>query len=854
MTYTYVKVLLSLKRLFLFFSLVLFTNIMVGQTDSCETSLPFCTSDIYTFPASTNTTAQSGPDYGCLNLQPNPAWYYLKIGVPGDIIITMESMPPRDIDFICWGPFPDAISPCTAELTNQMIVDCSYANWTAEECYIPDGQIGEHYILVITNYSNQPCEITFLKTSGTGETDCTIVPPPVSNNGPLCVGDTLKLFADTVANTVYNWTGPDSFASTQQNPVIPNATLANSGAYTLIVNTGGNTSDPTFTTVIITALPIVDFTIDVNDTICSNELVTYTGSDISGTNITNWNWTFGDGNVATNQIVQHLYNTGGYFNSTLVAINSGSCTDTASLYIKVIANVSAIAGSDETICKNGSFDFSTSFILPDTINCDSLLWIGGMGNFDDPKVLHPVYFPEANELGSVQLGLVAFGRAPCENDTNFMILTIDSIPNVSFIIIPNDTVCINELVSFNAIDNNNTTIQNWQWDFGDGNFGNTQNETHTYTSILEDSVKLIAVNSYTCRDSMYAKIVVKNPVIDFSFTPKPACIGDTINFSGIGDVNFTDWNWDFGDGIIGIGKNISHLFAVPDTFEVTLNVCSKTAIDSAAVYTQSFADAGSPETLCETHPHDFALSSLQPVALNFDSLRWSGGMGSYTNPQILLPVYFPGLDETGPVQLRLIAFGKLPCGNDTSYVTITFDSIPDVGFTYSPNDSICVDEMISFTDVSTTNVTSWLWDFGDGISGTLQYPIHSYNLAGNYNVKLITSNNNSCSDSLTQLIQINPLPQPDFLLLPNDTVCAEMILTLEAFDIAGTNITDWNWDFGDGNVGTGQNVNHIYALPGDYSITLYVLNNNSCTGFKVKTVHIVSLPESDFTISPNDST
>ena len=172
----------------------------MGQSDSCETSLPFCTSDTYTFHAATNTTAQVGPFYGCLVNQPNPAWYYMKIGLPGDVEITMASFPPEDIDFICWGPFPDAFSPCAADLIESSVVDCSYANFSMEVCNIPNTQVGEYYILLITNFSNNECQINFHKTDGDGETDCSIVPPPVSNNGPLCVGDTLRLTTETLEN------------------------------------------------------------------------------------------------------------------------------------------------------------------------------------------------------------------------------------------------------------------------------------------------------------------------------------------------------------------------------------------------------------------------------------------------------------------------------------------------------------------------------------------------------------------------------------------------------------------------------------------------------------------------------
>jgi gliding motility-associated-like protein len=62
--------------------------------------------------------------------------------------------------------------------------------------------------------------------------------PLASSNTPICIGNTLELKAS--GGTNYSWTGPNSFASTDQNPTITNATAINSGRYSCsITGTGG---------------------------------------------------------------------------------------------------------------------------------------------------------------------------------------------------------------------------------------------------------------------------------------------------------------------------------------------------------------------------------------------------------------------------------------------------------------------------------------------------------------------------------------------------------------------------------------------------------------------------------------
>ena len=149
------------------------TGSVYSQAD-CSTSQPFCTSSAYSFPASTNTTAPNGPDYGCLNTQPNPAFYFMQIDQPGNLTITMQSTPLVDIDFICWGPFNDPATMCDS-LTGAYIEDCSYSTAAVEDCDIINAVTGQYYILLITNYSNQTCNIDFSLTGGNGTTSCCLL-------------------------------------------------------------------------------------------------------------------------------------------------------------------------------------------------------------------------------------------------------------------------------------------------------------------------------------------------------------------------------------------------------------------------------------------------------------------------------------------------------------------------------------------------------------------------------------------------------------------------------------------------------------------------------------------------------
>lgn len=68
--------------------------------------------------------------------------------------------------------------------------------------------------------------------------DPTILPPakPIASGSDVCESETIMLNTPTVTGAVYNWTGPNGFVSTDQNPQIPNATVANDGVYKVSIS------------------------------------------------------------------------------------------------------------------------------------------------------------------------------------------------------------------------------------------------------------------------------------------------------------------------------------------------------------------------------------------------------------------------------------------------------------------------------------------------------------------------------------------------------------------------------------------------------------------------------------------
>ena len=356
------------------------------DNSTCDGADPFCTDNgLYQFPAGVNAgnLGSSTPPYycsgfvrpngagtsNCLTTTPNPAFYYMQIDQPGNLNIYMYSTPSHDIDFDCWGPFSDINTACS-QLSCSNMVDCSYSINSTENCHINNAQTGQYYILLITNYSNQSCNISF-SNIGTGTTNCGILPPLVSGGGPYCVGETIYLTAQGQSGASYSWTGPAGFNSNQQNPTRPNCTLNMAGTYTCTITVGSQTNSATTEAVVIYPDPTSNFTFT---SVCKGTPTQFTSTattNPSGQTIQSYQWNFGDGQTGSGQSVTHTYAQAGNYQVThTVSTGNGHCTDqktqTVPVYAAPVASATAqpntvIYGGTATLTASagttGSFNF-----------------------------------------------------------------------------------------------------------------------------------------------------------------------------------------------------------------------------------------------------------------------------------------------------------------------------------------------------------------------------------------------------------------------------------------------------------------------------------------------------------------
>jgi large repetitive protein len=170
-------------------------------------------------------------------------------------------------------------------------------------------------------------------------------PPSVSTTAPVCQGENFQLNASSVAGAVYAWAGPNSFTSTQQNPVINSASLAAGGSYSVIATLNNCPSQPASINVVIHPRPLAP-TLPPTVTTCLNETIRLTSTS-SFAGALSYAWTGPNGFTSNQQNPEIPNATAGMAGTYTLTVTSvtGSCASPSSSLNVVILPLPNITSS-----------------------------------------------------------------------------------------------------------------------------------------------------------------------------------------------------------------------------------------------------------------------------------------------------------------------------------------------------------------------------------------------------------------------------------------------------------------------------------------------------------------------------
>jgi PKD repeat protein len=373
----------------------------------------------------------------------------------------------------------------------------------------------------------------------------------------------------------------------------------------------------------------------------------------------------------------------------------------------------------------------------------------------------------------------------------------------------------------------------YSWDFVDGATGSGISPVHVYSNPGTYTVELTVMDDNGASDSDTMKVTVNNapPVADAG-SDQTASEDQPVFFSGQGydtpsDEPTLTYQWDFGDGTEGFGKNPVHRYTEYGTYTVILNVVDDDGGSGQDIMTVTVAnigpvvDAGPDLEVNEDVPVQFTGHAYDtPSDEQSLSYSWDFGDGNPGTGQNPVHSY----TGAGTYTVTLTASDHNGFSASDS-LQVTVKNIPPqvIVTCESPHSIVLAGDVLTFNanahdSPSDMSTLTYSWDFGDGTTAFGTPATHSYFMDGIYEVVLTVSDDDGAtgSDKLIIIvdrhsmeIEITPIVDE---VMPGET--AEYVINLhntgtidDAYDITLTTTIDPLW--------VELHRMHVTAPPGD---------------------------------------
>ncbi|MCX6270458.1 MAG: gliding motility-associated C-terminal domain-containing protein [Bacteroidetes bacterium] len=628
----------------------------------------------------------------------------------------------------------------------------------------------------------------------------TVNPLPIADAGPdqtINYGTSASLSGSSSGcnNCVYDWQPLVmlSTSNTITNPVTIHLTA--NQAYTLVVANPATTCQSLADTVNISVIGSA-LTLSVTaspDTVCLGSGSQLTVTANGGNLVYTYSWS--PVGSLNNSSINNPIAIPSLSTTYTVTVNDGFNSVTSQVQVHVIPVATIDAGGDTTICINNSLLLDQSQVA----NFSSLAWTSsGDGTFSNASILHPVYFPGANDMtnGTVTITLTATGNTPCGPVSSTFILSISALTTAFAGI--DDTICEGNTYTLNLAAATNASSLTWTTS-GTGSFSDAHALNPIYNPSPADTIagfvtlSLHALNSALyCGDSTdFLMLTIISLPIANAGPDVTICFGDQTQLNASGGATY-EWSPAAGLSAFNIPDPVaSPVITTQYIVTVTQDGCSGSDMILVTVRTLPPVDPGPTTFVCEG-------DSIRLEVIGGSSYLWSNGASTATiwvKPETTTTYYVTAYDDFG-------------CKNTDSVVV---DIRPRPIVEVSPHSaSICIDSTVL---LSVSGAFTYQWSPSYGLSGTsgsivLVFPRQTTN----YSVTGISQN--GCENQ--SMVTIRVYPSPELRLKDSTYICLGDPYYLNA---GYNDSTTYLWQDGS----TGQF--YFISEPGIYWVTAH---NQGC--------------------------
>ncbi len=638
----------------------------------------------------------------------------------------------------------------------------------------------------------------------------------------------------------------------------PQAIYTAPGSYTvtLTVQDGGRSSTTTGT-VTVDQPPTVNFTTGVTK-VCSPNPIDFTSTAVAGSSpLSSYLWDFGDGGTETvySAAAGHVYTATGTYVTSLTVIDADGCSSTKALSnsVTVLPRLTAaFTTGQQVLCTvTAPETFTNTSTGPGTL---SYQW--GFGDGGSSTAANPTY--SYSTAGTYTVTLTVTSSEGCVT-TDVQPNLLD-VANYSTNFSEPPAICQGGEATFNDESTPAPTSRTWTVD------GVTQsNFQDLFYYGIAGTHTITLSNIYgTCPQAVTKSFTVNPLPVPVPFTSAiqgkcgaPVTVDFTDHTPGV-----TTWNWNFNyygypSSTATGGPTNSTVYNANGGYEVELTVgntwgCYASELELVTITAPSYSiyeTDNQPEASCGgSLTKSFAITSTAGLA----SYTWGFGDGGTSTA--LAPTHtYSVVGQYG----ALLNWTDVNGCKGVSNIIPTIISPPlNYSFSATPT-TVCVGQMVTFSDQGTGNPTFTEWSFGDGGgNGSAGTATYSYYAPGVYPVTLNVSNA-ACTQTVTKSSYITVLGSPTVNIAPTYNCLGNRAVV--NFTVNATNATQLSWNFGDGatatTAGTITTMTHTYSANGAYSVFVTASNSN-CSSSTNASVYILmhqrpKLSASSATVCPD---
>lgn len=578
----------------------------------------------------------------------------------------------------------------------------------------------------------------------------------------------------------------------------------------------------------------------------------------TGTGLTHM-WDFGNGNTSALKNPGAIYTQAGNYTVTLIITDKTGAKDTFVNTLAVRAFTNPEVAFTATATK-GCAGQEFSFI--DTANQISApltkyLWNFGDGSQSTAKSPKHTFLSD----GSFSVSLIVTDSNGCKNFLNKAAYIKTTLPaNVVF---TSNTRggCTTPL---NVLFENKTQLKagynyRFLWKFGNGDSSTAENPSLTYNKTGNYNVSLTVTDDNQCAATLLSPtyISIGSTKADFALENKKGCLPHTAYFKNrsTGVSSNATVKYFFGNGDSAVGSDTSYTYTAAGKYSMKMVIVSPEGCNDTLIKTDSIEVLSSPAIMfahtnpvsCVT-PHTISFSSATTTAQNW---LWEFGDGTTSTQKNPVKRY----DSSGVFNVKLVITDSNGCKGNSEKIRLV--RIKPVKAAFSPSVKHgCVPVTTVFTNNSTAyyGIKSYLWDLGNGVTGTTKEVSTTYSSEGTYYPRLIVTENSGCVDTFTfDAIKAGKKTNPDFKANKVTGCRKDMgaVKFTNLTDITNQHIDSFLWNFG----GFTSKETHPFAdfkaNPGQHTISLISMSNG-CADTVTKLSYItVKAPIAGFSITEN---